>query len=313
MFIVHKHLINLCIVLFVSYLIICATTSGGIILVNSKGSIKAYKLASDGIKSVIKQEITEYDINGDPAKGKKILKKIKKLVKSSKKLSLIMTIGLTATKLIKGELNNVPLIFSMVINPEKNGLTGIKQLGGVSFDLSPESQFSRLQKIAPSARNIGVIYDDKNSGNIIEIAKKSASNLGFTLIDKKISSKKKVPDAIEALIGKIDILWLILDNTVVNIESFKFINTKTLENQIPVMACSPQLVKMGSSFCFFSTEFSVGRQAALICQKVMDGEIKEDIPVESPKNIFMAINKVAMKKCGIKLHQDVINSAKEVY
>ena len=313
MFIIYKYITNIIIVFVASLLIICTSSWAEIIIVKTKGGIKSYELAADGFRSVINEKIIEFDMEKDHEKGKKIAKEIKKLMKSENPPSLILTIGLMASKLINEEIKGIPVIFSMVFNPKSNGLTGRKNLGGVSFDLTPEAQLTRLQKIVPTAKNIGVIYDKTFSENIIERAKESASHLNLTIVAKEISSLKEVPDAINTLIKKINVLWLIPDSTVINRESFKFINLKALENRIPVMSFSPQLVKMGSPFCFFSDEFSVGRQAGIISLKVLNGEIKENIPIESPKDISLAINTITMKKCGIELLQDVIDSAKEIY
>ncbi len=289
----------------------CTTSLAEVIAVKTK-SITSYELALDGFKSVVNEKVVEYDMEGDFDKGRKIVKKVKKRVKKTPQ-SVILTIGLMASKLVEEEITNVPIIYCMVINPANNKLIGRKNVGGVSFDLSPESQLIRLQQVISEGKNIGVMYDPENSSNVIKKAEEAARSLNLNLIAKEVNSEKDVPNTLRKLIKKIHILWIIPDSTVLNRQSFKFISLTALENRVPVMACSPQLVKSGSCFCFFSDEFSIGRQAGLICQKILNGEIKGPVPNESPSDIFLAINLITSKRCGIKITQEIMNYAKEIY
>lgn len=245
------------------YSLLCYTVlSAEVVILKSKAVALPYELVSDGFKSVVNSvNIVECDMEGDAANGGKILKEIIKRSRETRPPDAILTIGMMASKLAKEEITDIPIIFCMVINPVKASLSGRKNIGGISLDLSPESQLSRLHQIIPEVKSIGVMYNPENSGNIIEEAKKLEESLDIKIIDKKTFSEKDVPDALIKLIKEgIQLLWLIPDSTVLTRESFRFINLKTLENCLPVMACSPQLVEMGAPFSFYTDEVLIGRQ-----------------------------------------------------
>ncbi|MGR3319106.1 MAG: ABC transporter substrate-binding protein [Candidatus Anammoxibacter sp.] len=305
------------ILLIICFFLLCA--AGGkivlakLIIVTSNGNVFSYNMAAEGFMSVVGETVTEYDMELDPSKGRKIIKKIKKLVKSENPPSAILAIGHFAAKRVTRKIKDIPVIFCMVINPEDSDLTLGKNVGGVSFDISPEHQLSRLKKLIPEARNVGVIYNPENSGTIIKKAKVAAKSLGLKIIDRKVRSLKEISGVLPKLIKEVDSLWIIPDNTVLTRESFKFISLKALRDCVPIMACSPQLVEMGSPFSIFAEPYSVGRQAGILCKKVLNGEITGQIPIEVPCEIFMAINLVTMKRCGIEPPQNILDSAKLIY
>ena len=295
------------------YTAYCNVSLSEIIMVKSNGNVISYEMAAEGFRDVIDEKISVYDMELDPSKGRKIVKKIKKQAKSQNPPLAILAIGHFAAKLVSDKIKNIPMIFCMIVNPEKSGFIRNRNIAGVSFNLSPEHQLKRLKQVIPEAMNIGVIYNPKESSNIIKKAKAVASSLGLNIIARKVSTLKEVADVLPSLIKVIDTLWVIPDKTVLSRETFKFINLNALRYCTPVMACSPQLVEMGAPFSFFAEPYSVGQQAGIICKKILNGEISVPLPIEVPNDIFMAINLTTMKRCGIELPQKFIDSAKLVY
>ncbi len=288
----------------------CKISIAKIIIVKSKGDALSYESALLGFKSIVDDVIEEYDLDYSVEKGYKIVKKIKKLLRSKNPPVAIATIGYLATKLISEEITDIPVIFCMVINPAKKANANV---GGVTFTLSSKHQLAGLKEVLPKAKNIGVIYNPKNTAETVKTAKEIAPSLGINIIAKSIRSAKETPLVIKDLINEIDVLWVIPDSTVLSRESFKFINMTALNNCIPVMSCSPQLVEIGSPFSFFTDAYSVGRQAGKICRKILTGEIIGPIPIEYPNEIFLAINLVTMKRCGIVISQETLESARYIY
>ncbi len=284
-----------------------------IVMLKSKDYILTYEMAADGFKSVVDSEIDIYDMEGNSSTGRKIIERIVKRIESKNPPSAVITIGKLASELASEEISDIPVIFCMVGNSGASKLIGKKNVGGVSFDLSATQQLASMKQIVPHVHNIGVIYDPKKSAKIIEEAKATAPNYSVNIIAEKIDSPKQVPRALRKLIKKIDLLWIIPDSTVLSRESFQHINLTALKNCIPVMSCSPQLVEMGSPFSFSSDAFAIGVQTGNICKKVLNGEITGNIPIEKPKDMFLAINLITLKRCGIKLPEQVKESARYIY
>ncbi len=301
------------VICFIAYSAFYTNAFAEIVILKSKDLVLPYELASEGFKSVVKDDFVEFDMESSSSKGRKVIKKVKKLIKSKNPPSAIFTIGKLASELAGKEISTVPVIFCMVVNPERADFNGNNNVGGVSFDVSIRPQLTRMTQIVSYAENIGVIYDPKKSSNIIKEAEEIAEDLGLNLIGIKVKSSKDVPDALDKLIKKIDLLWVYPDSTVLSQKSFEHINLTALRNCIPVMSCSPQLVELGSPFSFYSDAFSVGAQAGAICNKAIKGAFKDAIPIENPQEIFLALNLITLKRCGIKLPQKILDSARHIY
>ena len=308
-----KKTVLILIACLIYYTACCKASLSEIIMVKSNGNVISYEMAAEGFRHVIDEKIVEYDMELNSSKGRKIVKKIKKRAKSKNPPLAILAIGHFAAKLVSEKIKNIPMIFCMVVNPERSDFIRNRNIAGVSFDLSPEHQLKRLKQVIPEAMNIGVIYNPKESGNIIKKAKTVASSLGLNIMARKVSTLKEVADVLPSLIKEIDTLWIIPDKTVLSRKTFKFINLNALRYCTPVMACSPQLVEMGAPFSFFAEPYSVGQQAGAICKKILNGEINAPLPIEVPNDIFLAINLSTMKRCGIDLPQKLIDAAKLIY
>lgn len=279
------------------------------VIVIKTRSIPNSKLILDGFKSVCGNSISikEYDMQGKLREGKRIIKIIKKSLKSSSP-KIIFTIGAPATRLTQEAITEVPILFSMVGNPEKKGLFG-NNISGISSDVPIKLQLDKLKTIIPGVESIGVIYNPKNTDNIIEEAKQAASDTGLKLIMYKVSSQKEVPRSVRSIIAEVSALLIITDSTVINKNSFKYIITITLENKIPTITYTDYLVKAGFLFSLTPDYLSIGKQAGNIVCKLQENELKTQLSIVSPENLHLSINLKTAKRIGLNISPDILNSA----
>ncbi|MCP5004418.1 MAG: hypothetical protein GY941_10860, partial [Planctomycetes bacterium] len=219
--------------LYVS-LILCATIfpganyafSGDTAIIIKSQDLSAYNSVVNGFKSeCLNSNITilsVYNMNGKMKTGRKMVRKIKK-----ENPDIVLTIGVLATTIAKEEIDDIPILFCMVINHERYHL--VKQnITGISNEIAIESQVTGYQTLVEPLKNVGVIFDPSNTGNIIENAERQMKGLGIQLVKSEIKSSRMVGKALKDLIGKIDALWILPDRTVVTKDSFNLIKSKTL-------------------------------------------------------------------------------------
>jgi len=250
-------------------------------------------------------------MKGNPREGKKIIKKIRKSLKSDIP-KVIFTMGAPATKLAREGITDVPIAYCMVVNPEKKGFVG-DNISGISQDVPISIQLNQLKRLIPTVKNVGIIYDPENSDNIIEEANQATSELALNLIAYKISSSKEVPRAVRNIISEIDALLVITDSTVINKDSFKFIITTTLENKIPTVIYNEYLVKAGFLFSMTPDHASIGKQAGkMICIPSIGDEVEKPV-VAAPEVQELSINLKTAKRIGLDISSEVIDSVANVY
>ena len=261
--------------------------------------LSAYNNVVEGFKrECVDNNITInsiYNLDGKMEAGKEILRKIKK-----KNPDIILTIGVLATTLAKEEIKDIPILFCMVINHERFQLTE-SNITGISNEIAIESQVKGYQTLLDSLRNIGVIYDSSNTGNIIDSAVEQMQDAGINLIQYKITSSKMVGEALQDLIGKIDALWILPDRTVVTKESFNLIKSTTLKNKIPLLCTTDVFVKSGALMAVFSDYGEIGRQAAQLVNKILKLSSANSLGIVYPDTFKLAINSLTAQKLGLKI------------
>ncbi len=264
-------------------------------------NLSAYNEVMEGFKGeCIQNNITIksiYDLKGKMRIGHKIVRKIRK-----EKPDIVLTIGVLATTIAKEEIKDIPIIFCMVINHERFKLAGLN-ITGIATEVAIEEQLKGYQTILGSLKDLGVIYDPSKTGNIIESAESKVKDTGINLVKYEIKSPKKVSDALENLIGRIDALWLLPDSTVVTKESFALIKSTTLENNIPLLCTTDVFVKAGALMAVFSDYEDIGRQAAQLVKKLLSKSPAVSLGIISPDKFKVAINSNAAEKLGLTLKE----------
>ena len=276
----------------------CAHAEETAIVIKSQ-NLSAYNEVVKGFQDeCLKNNITIksiYDLNGKMKVGQKIVRKARK-----QKPDIVLAIGVLAATVVKEAIEDIPIVFCMVINHARFQLTK-PNITGISTEIAIENQLKGFQSILEPLKNLGVIYDSSKTGNIIENAEEKIEAAGLNLVKYEIDSTREVSEAIENLIGKIDALWLLPDSTVVTKKSFAFIKSATLENKIPLLCTSDVFVKAGALAAVSSDHKDVGRQAAELARKILESQPSGSPGIVYPDHFKLTVNTDTAKKLGLKL------------
>jgi putative ABC transport system substrate-binding protein len=252
--------------------------------------------------------ITEYDLRGTKKEESSIIQRL-----TAAKPHLIVAIGPLAAQVAREHLRDVPMIFVMVSNPPKHGLQGAN-LAGVSLDIPVQTQLARYKALVPTLQTLGVIYDPTKTGAMVTEARSTVATLGLQLLAAPVSTPKEVPAALRSLLGKIDALWMLPDDTVVTPESFKFLLLTALENNLPFVTVSDIFVEAGALASLSPDYTDVGRQGCQLATDIENGRLRlREVMVVPPAKVNLAINLKTASKIGLTLPPEIIQSANKVY
>lgn len=274
-----------------------------IAVIRSQG-LPIYQEAVVGIKSIYKGKIREYDLKGDLNQSGNIVSEVRRHPPDA-----IIAVGLLATVVAKDNFKSTPVVFCMVLNPDRFSISG-NNLTGVTLNISSSETVPRLRELFPSARRIGVLYDPGKTG-MLEQEKQIAQSWGFTLITREVPSIKMLSDAFSEIQHNIDLLWLIPDSTVVTPESLEFIFLRAFENNIPVITFSKELLSRGAVLTFSPDYSSIGEEAGRLVNQILQGKKPADLPIRPVKKIKTSINLVLAKKMGVEINQAAIYAMRD--
>lgn len=267
-----------------------------------------YKQALEGFKAKINYLTKEYGMQNDIEEGKKIAREIKK-----ENPKLIFCIGNKATQVIKSEIEGIPIVYALVVNPSQYGFSG-EDICGVSWEPQPLREFEVLKQIAPHLKKVGVIYNPESYQGLIDEAQDSAPGVQLQLIAKPARSLSEVNKALEELLPEIEAFWMTPDPLVANSDVFKKLVFDTLLKGVILFCPAENFVKDGAVFSLSIRFKESGAQAAGIANKILEGKATcKDIGAERPGELDLFVNQKIIDKLGISVPGSLISKITQSY
>lgn len=234
------------------------------------------------------------------------------LTAGAAKIDLILTVGTQATSDIAQHVTDIPVVFTMVLNPERS-VQDAPNVVGASVNIPVDLQFGMIHEVLPGARNIGVIYDPARNARLIEESARIAEQLGYRLKRFPVTSQKDVPDALEQVGKEADVLWGIVDDTVYTSQTARAIIQFTWKEQIPFIGPSEPYVKAGALWALVFDNKDVGRQSAMLAGQILSGSSVAALQETIPRKIGWILNLRTAKLIGIEFPKKILNQAWEAY
>lgn len=218
----------------------------------------------------------------------------------------------TVVKAMKGK--NTPIVFSAVTDPVNSGVVkSIEAFGenvtGV-MDMPPiADQIRFIKHMLPKAKNLGILYNpgDEGSAISIQIAKTEAQKNGFTVIESPATRSVDIKGAVQNLAGKVDAIYVPLDNTFVS--AMRTVAQLTTQSKIPLFSADSGSVVDGAFACLGYSYFDHGRLAGEIAVEILEGRSVKEIPVREMQDKTVYINSHVAEQLDVIIPKDIASKA----
>ena len=274
-----------------------------IAVVKSKDNA-AYENAVQGFIKNLEEKHIVVDLKIYGPEHKNVIREIK-----SQQPALILTLGTTATKFVSREITDIPIVFSMILDPRGSSVTSAN-IVGASVDIPPRLQLETMKTVVPDFKRIGVIYNPSENGTIVRQAKQAANELGLILNLYPVNSEKEIP-AIEGL--SIDLLWIIPDTVVCKPVILKRLLLSCFTNNVAVMGFTHYYARGGALLAVACDYEDIGRQSGEMVVKLLKGEDYAGLKITVPRKVKLYLNKITADRLGIKFPDKIIQKASEVF
>lgn len=274
-------------------------TQKNIAVYKSKNS-EPYNLVLQGFKNILNKKRVDFNLTDHALEEK------------PNNPDLILTIGWRATDNVIKKAKNIPIVYSMVVDPQKSGFVG-NNITGVSMELSPTPYFTILKELLPKVKKIGVLYNPKETQTLINEGSIKAKELGLELVLQKTDSAEDVYSAIRSIGMRVDAIWMVPDPTIFTAGTTEDVILYGLRTKVLVIGLSDSYTKAGALFSLSYDYEEIGQQAGEIAVQIFDGTPSDTIPVKSAQNSFLSLNLTTADRIGISVPSAVKNKAKDVY
>jgi len=211
----------------------------------------------------------------------------------------------------------VPVIFTAVTDPVAAKLIKNRERPGGNVtgvtDLSPiDLHLKLIKEITPNAKTIGVPHNpgEANAVVLVNQLQELAPGMGMKVVVASAPSTNDVLPAARSLVGKVDVIYVPTDNTIVS--ALEAVIKVGIDSKIPVYAGDTDSVPRGAIAALGFNYYDVGRQTGKMVARVLKGEKPGDIAVEGVQKGELFVNPGAAKKMGVTIPAATIKRAKKV-
>ena len=260
-----------------------------------------------------------YDLqnaNGDPNTATQIALKYK-----DERVDVAVGIATPVALALANTIDDIPIVFGTVTDPLGAGLVttlehGERNVTGMS-DAIPTVQHILLFKELTGIKTLGYIYtsNEANSVSSLELVKRGCELAGLNLVTQAITNSSEVKQAAEAIISRVDGLYLTTDNTVFS--ALSAVKQVFGEAKKPIFSGDVTGAQDGG--CVIASGFNyykAGRATGEMVLKILSGEKPENIPVRfmtDPSDSDLLFDLDAAKNCGITIPEPYLNEANLIF
>jgi putative ABC transport system substrate-binding protein len=238
----------------------------------------------------------------------------------SEKVTLAVGVATPTSQSLVNTLKGIPIVFTAVTDPVKAGLVGSLNKGdrnvtGVS-DMTPVKQQIELLLKIKKVKRLGHIYtsSEENAVVLAGIVKQACKELNIEYVETTVSKSSEVKQAVQAIIRRVDALYISTDNTVVS--AMSAVSDVAMKAKVPIMSADPSSAENYPVLAAWGFDYyKMGRTTGKLVVEILNGRKPEQIPTQfmtKTSDIDLLINLDVAKKLGLTIPKDILKSANKV-
>jgi putative tryptophan/tyrosine transport system substrate-binding protein len=235
-----------------------------------------------------------------------------------RKVDVIVTSSTVGVMAAKQATSVIPIVF-VAGDPVGTGLVAsLARPGGNATGLSLQQtdtngkRFELLREVVPGLGRLAILANVGNPGIVLDMRgiQATARTYGLEVITLEIRRGEDIAPAFEALKGRAEALYVIIDPLVATHRVR--INTWVLAARLPTMHSLREGVEAGRLMSYGANFPDLLRRAADFVDKILRGAKPADIPVEQPTKFDLIINITTAKALGLEIPPTLLARADEV-
>ncbi len=245
----------------------------------------------------------KFDVLSSHGEAQALEDNAKSLIDS--KYSLIVAVGTLSAKAVAESQNSIPCVFIGAEDPVTSGIVTTPDAPegnttGTVFRASAETLLSVMRVYTPDISTVTAVYnaDCSYAGKDAETVRSVLSENAYTVSLASIKEGEELDKKIAALCGQSDALYI--PNDIFTPEETELIMNIADESSTPVFTSSESFIEEGALLGAFTGSDVLGTQAALLADRIMQGETVSSIPINTEIGISLFVNRNALEKYEIE-------------
>ncbi|PID44852.1 MAG: ABC transporter permease [Proteobacteria bacterium] len=275
----------------------------------------------EGVKDALKEQGFEQGKNlrwmyesaqGNPTIAAQIAKKL-----AGAEPDVIVAIATPSAQTVAATAKHTPIVFSAVTDPV--GAKLVKQLKQPGKNITGVTDSSPIDKhvdlmldIVPDTKTIGTIYNpgEANSVTLVKMLEASSGKKSIKLKKAAATKTADVLAAARSLAGKVDVIYLPTDNTVIS--ALEAVVKVCRQNKIPLVAGDTDSVSRGAVAALSFNYYDIGKQTGRVVAQILNGTAPGSIDVRGIENLDLHLNLKSARQMGVTLSRSLRDRASKV-
>jgi putative ABC transport system substrate-binding protein len=237
------------------------------------------------------------------------------------KVNVAVGIATPIAVALANTMTDTPVVFSAVTDPVGANLVttlahGEGNVTGLTDAIPTGDHIAFFREIA-GIRTLGYIYtsSEANSISALTLVEEACKSQGLQLVTQAISSSTELRQAAEAIVNRVDGIYLTTDNTVFSalpalVQVFGAAKKPIFSGD--VTGALPGGCMIASGFNYYKAGLATGN----IVADILEGKKPQDIPVKfltEPSESDLLFDLDAAKNCGITIPQQYLSMANYIF
>jgi len=227
--------------------------------------------------------------------------------------------GGNTAKAAQAATNRIPIVFMGGSDPVGIGLVqSLARPGGnitgtadLDIELGPK-RMEIFRELVPGLKRILLPYDATNAYAVVQLPayRDAARRLGLTLVERPLRTEEEAQGALAKIRkGEVDGIF---SPRFLSLNIPGFILDTAQKQGLPTMFHGFFFVERGGLAAYSAADSQLGRQAARLVDKILNGAKPADLPVEQPTTFELVINLKTAKALGLAIPSSVLLRANRV-
>lgn len=182
----------------------------------------------------------------------------------------LVAVGPAALRYLDTNTRQVPLVFGMVLNPQKILTASPAASCGVTLNLPIAEQLSALLENFPDVTRLGVLFDPANNQDWYEDAVQVAESLQIELVPLQVQ-RNEGRLKILGQFSELDAILFIPDKTIISKAVIQHVIKRAVIQRIPVVGYNQFFYDSGATLAFIIDYRKVGQQVAGKVTSIFNG------------------------------------------
>ena len=238
---------------------------------------------------------------------------------ASRNVDVIVTWASAPVLAAKRATATIPIVFAAQMDPVGAGVvSSLSRPGGNVTGMSIQQtdtagkRIELLREVVPKLSRLAVMANSGAPGAILEMREvlATAQSLGLQVRPIEVGQADEVFQAIEALKGSVDALYVATDPLIFN--NRVRINALAKAERLPTIYGGREYPDAGALMSYGPNWSDLFRHAAGQVDKILRGMKPADIPVEQPTKFDLVINLGTAKALGLEVPPTLLARADDV-